>query len=203
MRQPLGSSMKIHEMERLIKQVTRFGRLTSEELQLLTGTLHPLHLNKGEHLLREGKTCRKIAYIQKGVIRVYMLGDGVEDTCYFLKENQFAVALESFNEQVPANESLQAVTDCDLLTISYDKMQWLYREIPAWRDIVARITEEALLSKVYQRSPLVHADAKTRYEQFLRDYGETALRIPLGYIASYIGITQQSLSRLRRELANG
>jgi CRP-like cAMP-binding protein len=128
-----------------------------------------------------------------------MLKDGEEDTCYFLKENQFAVALESFQQQIPANESLQALTDCELLTLSYDKMQVLYQQIPQWQSLVAKLTEHALLTKLYHRSPLVNADAKTRYENFLRDHADIALRIPLGYVASYLGITQQSLSRLRRD----
>ncbi len=191
-------------MDALLQIIHQFAKLSPLDIELLNRSLHSQHLKKGQHFLLEGDVSRKIGFIEKGIMRVYVTNEqGEEDTCYFLREQQFAVALESFNRQIPAPESLQAVTDCALLTLSYDKMQLLYQQIPQWQSIVAKLTEDALLNKLYHRSPLVNADAKTRYENFLRDHADIAIRIPLGYLASYLGITQQSLSRLRREIMQG
>ncbi len=187
--------------EKLEQYLSQFKSFSPEESRILRETSQLQFLNKGDYLLHQGDICRKIAFIYEGILRVCYFDGENEFTGYFLKEAQFATHLESFHERVPSDKSIQAVTDCTLLVLTRPQMQKLEQLIPQWKWLVAKVSEKLLSEKLYNRSPLVNQDARTRYENFLKEQGDIALRVPLTYIASYLGITVQSLSRLRRQLA--
>jgi CRP-like cAMP-binding protein len=188
-------------MNNLKNYLSQFGNLSEEDFQLITENLQTSDLKRGDFFVQEHKICKKMGFINQGIMRVFVWENDQENTYYFLKENQFVVDLESFYNQKPAQKYIEAVTDCQLFTLSLEKLQYLCAQIPHFERLVHQITEQTLMSKLNHRSPLVTQDAKTRYEIFLQEQRDIALRVPLAYIASYLGITQQSLSRLRRELA--
>ncbi|MEA5137495.1 Crp/Fnr family transcriptional regulator [Arcicella rigui] len=103
-----------------------------------------------------------------------------------------------YSSQLPATEYLQAVTDCELYTFSFEAMKELSMTIIAWDAIISKITAKALMEKVNRISPMMSEDAITRYNRFLETYPNLANRIPLSLLASYIGVTQSSLSRIRK-----
>jgi CRP-like cAMP-binding protein len=188
-------------MENFRKYLAQFGHLTQEQFAFIEENTSVLYLKKGAHFLKQGSVLRKSGFIMEGVMRIYEYTEKDEVTSYFLKENQFVASLESFNDGLPSEKSFQAVTDVKLMVMSYESLQQCMAVIPPLAGIVYRITEQSLLTKLNHRNPLVVEDAKTRYEKFVREHPDILLRVPLGYIASYLGVTQQSLSRLRRELA--
>jgi CRP-like cAMP-binding protein len=157
---------------------------------------------KGEFLLQPGQVDRYIWFLERGVLRVFEeIEDGGEQTFYFVSTGQFAADIESFTEQRGSVVSLQAVTSCQILTISYDSFQQLAQQVPVWSKTIQRIVEKALLEKVQKRSRLLYEDARTRYQRLVVEQPEVAQQAPLGMIASYLGITLSSLSRLRKQLA--
>jgi len=117
-----------------------------------------------------------------------------------MEENNIVVDLESFDNEIPSTAYVEALTDCKLLVFSKKDWQDLLITIVGWDAIVHKIISKALLKKVERRSPLVSDDATTRYLKFLEIYPSVANRIPLSYIASYLGITQSSLSRIRKNI---
>lgn len=187
-------------MEMLRKYLSQYEPLTDEQFELIAAKIRECYLKKGAYFLRQGEVCRKIGFVTEGILRVYFQNDTTDTTCYFIKENQFAVNIKSFNEQRPADDNKQAVTDVRLLVLGYDSMQMLLNVIPAWPTLVQKITEHTLLAKINRRSPMVAEDARTRYERFMREQPDVLARVPLRYVASYLGITQPSLSRLRKEI---
>jgi CRP-like cAMP-binding protein len=126
--------------------------------------------------------------------------DGSDVTCFFMCENDFVGDPDSFFAQKPTDKNAQALTDCQLITISYDNMQRLLRELPRGKEILAAIDHYVTMKLLYQRTFLLNLDASVRYLEFVREYSNVLQRVPLSYIANFLGITQQSLSRLRKQM---
>lgn len=130
----------------------------------------------------------------------YYNSKGDEITKYFIDENNFAVDINSFNQKIPSSEYVQAIGDCSLLLFSTEAFEELSLTIIDWDNIIRKITEKALIEKINKLSPMLSEDASTRYLDFLNKFPTLANRIPLSYLASYLGITQSSLSRIRRNI---
>ena len=107
---------------------------------------------------------------------------------------------ESFFSQKPSDKNVQALTDSQLITISYENMQNLLQNVPRGKDITAAIDQYVTMRMLYQRTFLLNLDATVRYKEFMREYPHVLQRVPLSYIANFLGIAQQSLSRLRKNI---
>lgn len=189
-------------MSTLHSYLTSYHDFPSEDWKRIEAAFGPKMYRKSEFLLRAGQTDHYIWFVDHGVLRVYEeTEDGEEQTFYFMGSGQFAADVESFNHRQPTDGTIQAVTDCQTRVISYDGFQQLTRQIPDWSNTIHRITEKALMEKAHKRSRLVYDDARTRYQRLLTEQPEVVQKVPLHMIASYLGITISSLSRLRKLLA--
>lgn len=189
-------------MQQLRAYLTAYADFSADDWQRIEMAFESRTYPKGGFLLQAGQTDRHIWFVERGVVRVYEASeDGVEQTFYFMSSGQFTADVESFNDRLPTVGNIQAITDCQTRAVSYDEFQQLIGQIPAWNSAIQRITEKALLEKVHKRSRLVYEDAKTRYRRLLIEQPEVAQQVPLGMIASYLGITLPSLSRLRKQLS--
>jgi CRP-like cAMP-binding protein len=148
-----------------------------------------------------GKIPKEVIFLTEGIMRVcYYNMNGNEITKYFLDENNFIADINNFNQGMPSTEYIQAVTECTYIVMSKRSLEELSLTIVGWDAIIAKITVKGLADKVNRISPMMAADAKERYQKFLSDFPALANRIPLSYLASYLGITQSSLSRIRRSI---
>lgn len=188
-------------MKELINYILQFGHLNQQQTDLITSKAKDKALAKEAYFSEAGKASQQVGFLVEGVLRVcYYNKSGEEITKYFIDENNLVVDLESFDTGVCSSAYVQAVTDCKL--IYFDKKDWheLLDTIIGWETIVHKIISKALILKVERRSPLVTEDATERYLKFLEIYPTVVNRIPLTYIASYLGITQSSLSRIRKNI---
>src|SRR5690606_22710857 len=136
---------------------------------------------------------RQVGFIIDGIIRIcYFNNKGEEITKIFLEENHLLINLHN----APSTEYIQAATDCRMLVFSNQDWKSISDTIMGWDDIVQKIIMKSLVEKLHRVSPLVSQDAKTRYLEFMEKYPTLLNRIPLSYIASYLGITPSSLSRI-------
>ena len=103
-------------------------------------------------------------------------------------------------KNVPSTEYIQAATNCKLLVFSNQDWKEISDTIIDWENIIQKITNKSLAQKLERVSPLISQDAATCYLKFMEKYPTLGNRIPLSYIASYLGITQQSLSRIRKNI---
>lgn len=191
-------------MESLKKYFSQFVSLKESEWELILNSLEAHDIKKGDYFLNYNKINKKLGWIEEGVCRYCYINDkGDEITKYFVSENQFMCAIESFNNQSPSTEAIQALTDVKYYSLSYEKYQILLNAVPNWSKLVNEIVTHKFIEKLKLLSPMIVLDAKTRYEQFMASNPTVINRISLGHIASHLGITQQSLSRLRRQLAFG
>jgi len=188
-------------MNKLIDYLLRFGSLNAQQIDLIISKATTMTLKRGQYFSEAGKIAREVAFICKGVLRVcYFNKEGDEITRYFMSENNFVVDLNSYTSQIPASEYIQAITECELLILSQTDIQELSSTIINWDAIINKIISKALMNKVNLISPMIAEDATERYLTFLKNFPLLVNRIPLSYIASYLGITQSSLSRIRKNL---
>lgn len=188
-------------MEQLINYLLQFGHLNQQQIDLVQSKAKEVELRKDDYFSEAGKISRQVAFITEGILRVcYYNNKGEEITRYFIDENNFAVDLNSFTNQIPSSEYVQAITDCTLVVFSADALKELSLTIIAWDNIINKITAKALIEKVARISPMLAEDATSRYLSFLDKFPRLANRIPLSLLASYLGITQSSLSRIRRNI---
>ena len=188
-------------MEEFVNYVLKFGNLNKQQTDFILSKARILELHKDEYFSEAGKIPRNIGFIVEGVVRFcYYNNKGEDITQYFIDEYNFVSDQQRFETQVVASEYIQAVTDCKLLIFSKKDWDDISNTIVGWDAIAGLIIKNCLLKTIERRSPLVSEDATTRYLSFIEHFPGLLNRIPLSHIASYLGITQQSLSRIRKNI---
>lgn len=155
---------------------------------------------KGHILLKAGRIETSLYFIKKGIVRAYAQIDGSDVTFWFGKEGQTIVSMRSYVEQKKGYENIELLEDCELYQLDTSSLQQLYQQdihIANWGRKFAEQeliqTEERLISQQFH-------SATERYRELLQHHPDLIQRVQLGHIASYLGITQVSLSRIRAEL---
>jgi CRP-like cAMP-binding protein len=172
--------------------------IDEQEWATISSFFEEVRMPKNEVFIEAGKVCKNAGFILDGVMRYFAADmEGNEPTCYFSFEGHYIVDPFTFDVQQPSNINLKSVTDCSLAVISYQKDSELRQVYPKWVHI-----SNAMLLKVSiefaNQKEMVSMKASQRYEHFVQQYPQLAQRVPLQYIASYLGIAQPSLSRLRK-----
>lgn len=188
-------------MEELINYLLHFGHLNQQQIELVKGKGVWKTLKKSEYFSEAGKIPREVAFLTEGIFRVcYYNQKGDEITKFFVDENHFVVDINSYNEGVPSSEYVQAITDCIYIVLSKEAMMDLSATIVGWDEIVKKITSKGLSIKFNKISSMLTEGATERYLNYLNSYPKLAGRIPLIYLASYLGMTATSLSRIRKKI---
>ncbi|MBV6646539.1 MAG: Crp/Fnr family transcriptional regulator [Cyclobacteriaceae bacterium] len=191
-------------MEQLINHLLTFNQLSDQQIALIKESAGIVEIQAGAYLSEAGRTVNQLAIVKEGILRVcYYNKDGEEITRYFIDENNLATDLSSFSNQIPSSEYVQAVMPTKLYVFRREILDDLSNTILIWDSLIQKVINKALMEKVNRISPMLGEDAKTRYLEFHKRFPSLSNRIPLNYLASYIGITKSSLSRIRKELALG
>lgn len=162
---------------------------------------YPGHLNKGEYLVNAGGMCTGIYLIRKGILRSYIKEGAKEITTWISNEQELVTCITSFGLQQPARENIQALEDCDLTVLNLEDLQFLYENFPE-----ANIVGRKLLEKYYrdaeERAFIARLmEATSKYKHFIATKSALLNRVPLKFIASYLGMTLETLSRIRSKLS--
>jgi CRP-like cAMP-binding protein len=185
----------------VVSYFQQFGPIPEKDQDMIFSYFEPVAFKEGEYLFREGRVCTQLFYIRSGILRIVSTNDkGIDRTHYFYKEDQCCTILKSFGEASVAEAGIQAACDVEVLVISKQKLNALYVSVPYMKDVIDRMFQRQLLEKVETRNVFLGADAETQYKLFVEKQPDIALRISLKDIASYLGITPQSLSRIRRNI---
>jgi CRP-like cAMP-binding protein len=159
---------------------------------------------KGEYFIKEGETCKQISFVLSGILRSYFTSDKDEEITYcFTFPNNLMTAYSSFLTEQPTQENIQAITDIELLIIQKDKFEILVNQNPNWVYFLKTIAEQQYIELEKRIFQLQKSDAAKRYTDIMEKQPEYILTIPLQYLASYLGISQRHLSRIRKGLAFG
>lgn len=188
-------------MELLVNKIRGYVPLSFEDEIVIRTLFRKKELKKGEHLLEAGNVCRYIIFIETGLIRYYMNNDGVEHTSYFNKENEFACDYMSFLTQIPSYVNIQALEDSTVWIINHAGIQQFYKEVSTGERFGRLAIEQVFVSVISQIGSLYTDPPEVRYYKFLSNYPDVGQRIPQYYVASYVGVKPQSLSRIRKRIA--
>lgn len=188
-------------MYSLQKYLQQFPHFTNSAYELALPYLKKKRLSKGAFLLEEGKICQQIAFIEKGLFRTFYLRDGLEITTCFCQENTITCSYKSVITKQPSDLSIQAIEDCALTVFNYADLLKLYNKHPFWQ-VVGRMAaeNEFLVIEDYTRF-INDLSAQERYQRILETDPSLLHRVPLVYLASYLQIKPETLSRIRKKLA--
>ncbi|MCM5528340.1 Crp/Fnr family transcriptional regulator [Parasegetibacter sp. NRK P23] len=188
-------------MDTFIAYILQFGNLNNQQIELIKSRATEITLRKDEFYWEAGKTVKQIGFLTEGVLRVYYYNNkGEEITRYFIDDKHLILSGNTVEEFYTPSEYLQAITDCKMVVFS--KRDWIdiSETIIGWDNIVQKIIAKHHTEKIKRRSDLVSQDATARYLDFIEKFPTLANRIPLVYIASYLGMTASSLSRIRKNI---
>lgn len=160
------------------------------------------NLNKGAFFVKQDKVCRHIGFIVKGTLRTSYINNKAEEiTSCFCTENNFTTSYKSFILQQPSNLSIQAIEDTELMIIDYDSLQKLYNSSPMWQNIGRTVAEQEYIVMEKYASILNNETAKEKYLRLLQEQPIVIQKASVEDIASYLGITRRTLSRIRQEIS--
>jgi CRP-like cAMP-binding protein len=187
-------------MKELVAYILQFGNLNKQQIELVTNKASELNLHKDEYFSEAEKTPKQVGFIIEGVIRgCYYNNKGDEITRCFISVNSLVVDYINFEANTASSEYLQACTYCKLIIFSKQNWEELSQTIVGWDTIKNKMVQKCLYQKS-RKSPVISQDATTRYLEFMENYPTLINRVSLSYIASYLGVTLQSLSRIRKNI---
>lgn len=188
-------------MGKFTDYVLQFGNLNKQQIDLINSKATEIELRKDEFYWEAGKTVKQIGFLTDGVIRVFYYNNkGEEITRYFIDENYLILSGNTIDEIYTPSEYLSAITDCKLVVFSKRDWKEISETIVGWDTILQKIVAKYHSEKIARRSELVSQDATERYLDFLQKFPTLVNRVPLSFIASYLGVTQSSLSRIRKNI---
>ena len=175
--------------------------LTTEEQESLKNYLTPKKLRKKQYLLQEGDVCKHIAFVEKGALRSYSIDEkGVERILQFALEESTISDLYSFLTSEPATYNIDALEDSELVLISKDAHEQLLKVLPKYETWIRLQITGAYIAMQRRLTSIISLSLEERYAGFTSLYPHIVQRVPQHMIASYMGLTPETLSRVRRKM---
>ncbi|HJP63834.1 MAG TPA: Crp/Fnr family transcriptional regulator [Mucilaginibacter sp.] len=181
----------------LLKNLT----LSDQELDTFCGRFKLRSAKRGEILLEAGSICRYIYFVNKGCLRVYLMdAEGKESTRFLIPEGRFGTAFPSFILQEPSLAYIQSVEASEVLFLTHQDFRALPDILPAWEKIYRMNLERDYIASIKRIESLITMSAKERYTQLMESEPGLIQRLPSKIIADYLGISQETLSRLKSKI---
>ncbi len=183
----------------LKKFLEHYGTLPQKGMDEVINKFKMKNIKKGEFLLMQGKICDTIFFVKKGCLRLYYIADEIEITVWFSFENNSAIELSSFLSETPSDYFIEAIEDSEILSLHKSELSVLYEKYPEMQKIMRTFWEDVILKLLKRFTALQKDSAEKRYLDLLSQ-PVYLQRIPQKYLASYIGVTPTSLSRIRKNI---
>ncbi len=191
---------EINCYEQLFHVFSKMGRLPVLLKEAITENSKIVSFKKNERLLSEGEKSDSIYFIISGAVRVFYLNkEGIETNTWFLFENELVISVFSFFTSQPSFEYIETLEDSVFIALKKDKLDWLYEHFVEFNIIGRRLTELYYIRNEAQANALRMLSAKERYDLLLQTQPHLLQRVALGHIASYLGISRETLSRIRKK----
>ena len=176
--------------------------LTEEEQEFITNYLTVKKLRKRQYLLQEGDACKMVAFVEKGALRLYRVNeDGSERIVAFALEGSFITDLYSFFTYEPSMYNIDAIEDSELVLISRSASDELRKLSPNYQDFIFQETSEAYIQLERRITSTISLGLEERYKELTTNYPDIIQRVPQHMIASYMGLTAETLSRVRKRIS--
>ncbi|WP_194975846.1 Crp/Fnr family transcriptional regulator [Aquiflexum lacus] len=186
-------------MERYLKS---FNILTDKEIEHFVQSTSQMMLNKGDYFIQEGEVCDKVAFVKSGTLRSYYVSEKGEEITYcIIFPNNLMAAYSSFISGKTTEENMQALTFTELSVIPKKTILEFANNSHNWVEFLKVMAEQQYLELEKRIFQMQKNHALNRYTDLINNQPEYVQKIPLQYLASYLGITQRHLSRIRREIS--
>ena len=186
----------------ILKNISKYINLQNHEIECFTTILKHKTVKQKEFLLRSGDVCRHETYVLKGCLRTYYTDDnGFEHVIYFSIEDWWAEDLFSFLTQTPAKYTIEALEDTEVLQIEKANLEKLYQQVPKFERFFRLSFQNAYIAQQERITQNLSFTAEERYTFFKKKYPYSEQRFSQKQVASYLGITPEFLSVLRKKMA--
>ena len=183
----------------LVDYVNETVRLNDEIKEAVSKTCQIQNFEKGELLIKQDRIAHRIFFIEKGSARTFYYHDGKDVTSWIYREGQFITSWSSFYTRTPSYENVELTEDATVASISYDHLHQLYQQYPRMQQFGRVMVEEQLVFLDYFYKGFMFMTAKEKYDLLLSIFPDMTQRVNLGHIASFLGISQETLSRIRKK----
>ena len=185
------------ELETYIKS---FFGASREELQTIATFFKPNEITKGTYFVKEGAYCNQLSFVREGYLRTYIETEHKDITQWITSPQYFVTELSSFLFRVPSRWNIQALTDCTMFTISESDYHQLGRHIPKWHQIEKLFMAKCFTMMEDRIMSFLSMPAQERFQMLFNSQPELFNQVPLQYLASMIGMTPETFSRLRKKM---
>lgn len=185
-------------MEKIIEALEVYAPISEEAYQAIFEIAVCKQFKKGDFLLKEGRICQQVGFIAEGLTRSFYYQDGKDITTYFAAEKNPCLSVYSFISQQASQESIEVLEDSIIWFVTYEQLQDLYKEFPSLNLLGRLLVEDYYMMLEEHTRALKHKSSKERYWQFVEKRPDFIQRISLTHIASFLGMTKENLSRIRR-----
>ena len=186
-------------LDMLIKKIQLVDKFLAEDINLFAGYLTEDSIAKNDHFLNFGEISRHVAFIGTGLAMHYKIHEGLEIPIDFTPEGEWIAYLTSFSQGTPSDTGIKALEDMRILKLSAANMQLLFQAEPKFIALKSFYTEASFMSNAQHGADLAMLTGKERYNKFMKEKPDLMNRIPQYYVAAYLGIKPQSLSRIRKQ----
>lgn len=184
--------------EKITNFIKQFVEVREEDFELYAKMLSVISLKKGDVWEPADAVGKNMGFINKGILRQYYLKDGEEFTELFFSENDFFGNFISYLKQKPTHLMIEALEPCEIVAMSFDNMQLLYQKIPTAERFGRLVAEQKLIELHNKTSSFLMESPEERYLKLIEEKPEIIQRVKQYYIAQYLGIRPESLSRIRK-----
>lgn len=187
-------------MQQFFNHLESIHPISSKTKEVLQSISSQLTIKKGEDLQVIGNTCRNIYFVKSGILRIYYLKGGIDITESFEFENALVARADSLFDAKPSKKGIQALENTTVIAINTAQLFAAYDEHHDLERLFRKVIEQAYVKTVEKNESLLFHTAEERYQNLMHESAQIIQRVPLKHIASYLGITQVSLSRIRAKL---
>lgn len=193
---------KLNLMQALIEYFEKYLTFTIEEKKLIESRVTLRNIKRRQMILQEGFVCQHYSFVVEGCFKMYAIDDkGNEHNLQFAAENDWIADISSFHSQKPSKLFIEAIEPSVILQIEQQDLYFLYSNVPKLNIIFKVIIENKFIELQNRVLQNISSTGQQRYLNFLEQYPKLASRLPNTQIASYLGITPEFLSKIRKELA--
>jgi CRP-like cAMP-binding protein len=196
--------MRTEKMNNLKSELLKFAGINSDSFSKSESMFELKLYKKGSTFNIKESICKNLGFVTKGLFRIYYADpkSGDEINLWFFKENEFMVSFKSFIAQIPCYYTIEAMEDSEVFQISHPDLLKLFQSSPVWERFGRLLAEQYFYGSQARTESFIFNSPEERYLELIKTSPEIFKRVSLIHIASYLGIKSQSLSRIRRRIAN-